>query len=246
MRFEVIAGDPTTIHRDNRIPLAVRGLFGTILSLPVHWNFSVKGLAEMCTDTVPRIKDCLRVMVKFGYAKMVRVSVNGAGRVKVARFYQGGQASMMPVEVKSRVVSQKLPGFDPRPKKATRKKMKEVPVPNWAGDAMFKLCYLVETASQQSTLTSVQRNRVFSILGQLREAGADINDLAYFQKFWDGTWQSRTSGTHQYQPPRPEQVLEHWWVMVKTKPLKLDPEEHSNVLDFNYMYNIMSKRHGSK
>jgi len=75
---------------------------------------------------------------------------------------------------------------------------------------MQKICYGVESVSDQTLLNSTQRGRAASALGKLRDAGADLNRLPDFYEWWGENWRSKNKFTGQYQMPRPEQVTEFW------------------------------------
>jgi hypothetical protein len=100
---------------------------------------------------------------------------------------------------------------------------------------MYRICYGVETVQQALTLDSKQRGRVASVLGRLQEAGADLSQLNHFEDWWKTTWRSRDK-QGVYQTPRPDQVIELWWVAVraiqeKSQPPKKDTPQNV-VVDF--------------
>lgn len=82
--------------------------------------------------------------------------------------------------------------------------------------ALYRLCYRAEEEAEVRLLTQVQRGKVASVLGELRELGADLNRLYVFEKWWASNWRSKDRATTQYQPPRPEQVREHWIEAMKS------------------------------
>lgn len=95
---------------------------------------------------------------------------------------------------------------------------------------MYRICYSIETDQQSALLGSAQRGKVASALGKLNEGHADLNRLVDFEKWWKTFWKSGGSGV--YQPPRPEQVVEHWWVAMKATQQATVAEE-TNVVDMD-------------
>jgi hypothetical protein len=246
MKFEIIGGDPRTIHRDKRIPLKVRGLMDLILGLPLHWNFTLNGLAELVPDSKESIEACLKVLIQFNYAKKVNIRSKKTGKLRrrVMRFYENGNhgGAVVPIP---KATEQNLPGFDPRPTKVKLQSPNGA-VPAFAHDYMYRLCYMATTAMESRSLTSTQRSKIASVLGRLRDAGADFNDLTWFEEWWKKDWRSKDRVTKVYQAPRPEQVAEHWWVAVKSKPtiapVEDKPTTGNNVLDFTRLHEVMAHK----
>lgn len=122
-----------------------------------------------------------------------------------------------------------LPSLAPKAKrrrKAHTNGKASTPIPHTAFKFMFELCFMAETYEQQLILDSRQRGRVASALGKLRDAQASLGQIKDFKKWWDGTWMAKTKGSNAYQPPRPEQVVEHWNVaMNHLKGLEPRPVE---------------------
>lgn len=129
-----------------------------------------------------------------------------------------------------------------RPKK--RPTLAVDPIPAVAHAIVYRICYRADTESEILTLNSGQRGRVASVLGNLRDAGADLAKLQQFEDWWVNNWRSRDKQTKQYQPPRPEQVQEFWVEAMKSEQKPVDEKVRDNkptgpALDIN---SIMSKR----
>lgn len=108
-----------------------------------------------------------------------------------------------------------LPSFKPR-EKTHKTVLSAEPIPKSLHSVMYRICFRAETGDEQLMLSSSQRGKVASILGHLRDTGADFNQLHIFEAWWVANWRSRDRGTDQYQAPRPEQVLEHWNEAMKS------------------------------
>lgn len=102
--------------------------------------------------------------------------------------------------------------FAPRDKKPSNAE----PIPKVAHNIMYRICYRAETAEEQLTLSTTQRGKVASVLGQLHSARADLMRLSHFEAWWLENWRSKDRATGQYQAPRPDQVLEHWNEAMKS------------------------------
>lgn len=121
------------------------------------------------------------------------------------------------------------PVFLPRPKALAAPE----PIPTALHNALYRLCFRAETLEELKLLTSAQRGRVADLLGELREAGADFNLLHLFEAWWVMNWRSKDRATQQYQPPRPEQVREHWLEAMRSgvKPKPVVENNHKPVED---------------
>lgn len=111
--------------------------------------------------------------------------------------------------------------------------------------SMYRLCFRVETPSEARILTSPQRGRVASILGQLRDAGADFNRIHIFEAWWVKNWRSKDKSTRQYQAPRPEQVLEFWVEAMKsdTAPKVIEAQKPvTDVVNREALRHVMENR----
>lgn len=119
------------------------------------------------------------------------------------------------------------------------------PIPEVAHKHMYKVCYLAETVEQQMFLDSKQRGRVASVLGKLRDADADFNRVLNFEEWWRGYWKSRDKISKQYQPPTPEQVLEHWTMAMSslngTGPKQ---QERPNTPTLQEVEAVLRRKHG--
>lgn len=115
------------------------------------------------------------------------------------------------------------------------------PIPKYIHSAMHRICFLVETEQEALTLDSAQRGRVSSVLGKLRDAGADFKNIKHFEDWWKASWYSKTKNTNQYQAPRPEQVLEHWWVAMKSLPKDEPTNEQGSEVSMELISQGMQK-----
>ena len=52
---------------DQHTGVTERGMFGTILSLPDNWSFSISGLSSILPDGIDKITNCLRKLEEIGY-----------------------------------------------------------------------------------------------------------------------------------------------------------------------------------
>lgn len=117
-----------------------------------------------------------------------------------------------------------LPSFLPRVKKPHTTTLE--PVSKAYHYALYRLCYRAEDEKEVLLLNSSQRGRVAGILGELRDAGADLNKIHVFEAWWSQNWRSRDKASKQYQSPRPEQVHEHWLEAMKAN---IVPKTHNHV-----------------
>jgi hypothetical protein len=101
-------------------------------------------------------------------------------------------------------------------------------IPDSLRREMYALCYRAETQPEILALDSKQRGRVSMVLGKLLESKAELDRLADFKIWWHNSWMSKSAGTGQYNPPRPEQVKEHWFTAMKARqparPVLVVPE----------------------
>lgn len=116
--------------------------------------------------------------------------------------------------------------IDVGPKK-DRKIYGDRTIPQSFFSAMHKLCYLAETKAEEGLLGSKQRGRVASVLGHLRNLGANLNRISDFETWWRGTWMSR-NGPSGYMPPRPDQVEEYWVQAMKMTDTSYEATAPSN------------------
>jgi hypothetical protein len=65
-----------------------------------------------------------------------------------------------------------------------------------------------------------------------------LNLLHKFEPWWRSSWRSRDKMTQQYQPPRPEQVVELWLTAMKS--LKTETVEIKPTQLFDPDNNIMA------
>lgn len=47
--------------------LKAKGLLSLILSLPDSWNYSISGLASLCKESIPTIRNTLKELEQLGY-----------------------------------------------------------------------------------------------------------------------------------------------------------------------------------
>jgi len=131
----------------------------------------------------------------------------------------------------------------------TKIKPNSQPIVSSMHRAMYRICYRAETEQEILTLDSGQRGRVSSALGRLTEAGADLNKLHDFVGWWNTNWRSKDKGSNSYQPPRPDQVVEHWWVAMKANQKQIpdpvvEPKENVIDLDKKMLERAMIRRNG--
>lgn len=111
-------------------------------------------------------------------------------------------------------------------KEKTRKPQQMEVIPQTAHVALYGVCYLADTQQKALALDSTQRGRVAGALGRLRDAGADLGRIGDFETWWRNDWRSKVKESGAYQPPRPDQVVEHWFVaMENTKAQEPEKEE---------------------
>lgn len=107
------------------------------------------------------------------------------------------------------------------------------PIPDSVFHHMFRICYGASTVDEQKFLDSKMRGRVASVLGKLRDADADWNQMIIFENWWKNSWMSgQRNGS--YTPPRPEQVMEYWLTATSGKkhvPTSPVPNGESPSLD---------------
>lgn len=53
--------------RDKNISLKAKGLLSIILSLPDDWDYSVSGLAAICSEKETAVKSALKELKSYGY-----------------------------------------------------------------------------------------------------------------------------------------------------------------------------------
>lgn len=63
--------------KDSSLSLKAKGLLSMILSLPVEWNYTTRGLAKICKEGVDAIGGALRELEKAGY--IIRRQLHGSG-----------------------------------------------------------------------------------------------------------------------------------------------------------------------
>lgn len=131
----------------------------------------------------------------------------------------------------------------------SKKKMKKgletkTAIPAVAYHDLYEICFSADTEKKQLTLDSTQRGRVASVLGRLREAGADFRDIQKFRAWWSENWRSRDKVSLQYQAPRPEQVLENWWLAIESGKADLTPMQEGPIknIDPEILEDAMMKR----
>lgn len=117
-------------------------------------------------------------------------------------------------------------------------------IPKVAHTIMHRLCFLAESEQQGLLLNSEQRGRVSSALGKLKAAGADIiGGLPKFETWWAGDWRSKQKNSSAYQPPRPEQVTEHWFLAMKNTTVVEAPKPKAlEVLNSTKLAEVMKQR----
>ena len=67
----------TSMYRDKHLTFKLRGLLGTMMSLPDNWDFSIAGLAALTDDGESSVRSGLKQLEKLGYLKRERVLDKG-------------------------------------------------------------------------------------------------------------------------------------------------------------------------
>lgn len=226
IKIEVVAGDPRTIDRDVRVPLKIRGLFHLLVSLRPRsgYPWGMKLLSKQVPDDQYTIEACFELLKELGYAKKTKIVDRKTRKTKYWKWtiYESGPETTIEVP-KVRAVQTFLTGFDPRPSKDHRKELMKTasPIVPAHADIIYRISWGITSPEQIRVLTSADRGRVFSVLGRIKESGGDLNDLNYFEDWWKKNWRSRDKISNQYNPPRPEQILEHWWLAYKDREDRL-------------------------
>ena len=63
--------------RDKELSLKAKGLLSLMLSLPTNWDYSVRGLAEICKENKDTINGILNELEQNNYLIRKRIYVNG-------------------------------------------------------------------------------------------------------------------------------------------------------------------------
>jgi hypothetical protein len=130
------------------------------------------------------------------------------------------------------------------PKEKTHQPYAE-PIPKSAHTLMYRLCYRAETDAEQLMLSSTQRGKVASILGQLQKANANLAHINTFEAWWVNNWRSKDRVSGQYQPPRPDQVAEHWNEAMKSGVKPIKPPESKPKHEIADLTTVMRKHRAS-
>ena len=98
--------------RDKSLSLKAKGLLSLMLSLPEDWDYTTKGLAQICRDGVDSIRSAVQELEQRGYVVRNRVRNGQLGEMEYTIFEQPQAAPEPPA-----------PGPDkPEPKRSDRKK----------------------------------------------------------------------------------------------------------------------------
>ena len=70
------------IHlKERKMSLKSKGLLTLMLSLPDDWNYSLKGLVSLCSESESAIKSSLQELKKFGYLRIQKIAPKkGSGK----------------------------------------------------------------------------------------------------------------------------------------------------------------------
>jgi DnaD/phage-associated family protein len=63
--------------QDKELSLKAKGLLSVMLSLPIDWDYSVKGLEKICIETPNTINSILQELEKYNYLERKRIYCNG-------------------------------------------------------------------------------------------------------------------------------------------------------------------------
>ena len=75
--------------REKEMSLKAKGLLTLMLSLPENWDYSISGLASICTENETAIKTGLKELKKFGYLRISKIFPNKKrGNKKIEYVYE--------------------------------------------------------------------------------------------------------------------------------------------------------------
>ena len=75
--------------REKEMSLKAKGLLTLMLSLPGNWDYSILGLASICTENETAIKTGLKELKKFGYLRISKIFPNKErGNKKIEYIYE--------------------------------------------------------------------------------------------------------------------------------------------------------------
>ena len=60
--------------KERKMSLKSKGLLTLMLSLPDDWNYSLKGLVSLCSESESAIKSSLQELKKFGYLRIQKIA----------------------------------------------------------------------------------------------------------------------------------------------------------------------------
>ena len=63
-----------TYLKERKMSLKSKGLLTLMLSLPDDWNYSLKGLVSLCSESESAIKSSLQELKKFGYLRIQKIT----------------------------------------------------------------------------------------------------------------------------------------------------------------------------
>ena len=67
--------------KERKMSLKSKGLLTLMLSLPDDWNYSLKGLVSLCSESESAIKSSLQELKKFGYLRIQKIAPKkGSGK----------------------------------------------------------------------------------------------------------------------------------------------------------------------
>ena len=79
----------SNIHlRDKNLSLKSKGLLSVALSLPDNWNYSLKGLASICKESITAIRSAIKELCQNGYATVEKLyPEKDSGRSQIEYVY---------------------------------------------------------------------------------------------------------------------------------------------------------------
>jgi len=95
--------------RNHKISLKAKGLLSLMLSLPDDWDYSLEGLATLCSDGLSSVKTTLKELEKLGYVEVVKMmpGTTKSGRIEYEyniyeipkQEYEKQEVEILPLEI---------------------------------------------------------------------------------------------------------------------------------------------------
>lgn len=95
-------------------------------------------------------------------------------------------------------------------------------VPKAAHDMLLRICFMATSENEARLINANMRGRAANALGQLQKSEElTLARLRRFELWWKGDWRSK-GRSGQYQPPRPDQVVEYWTTAMNSEVVTLE------------------------